>query len=111
MTEKRIFPNTALQNMYFADDGRDVVLHFSNTFDGRDFGEIHCKGVLELAYNSNGFLNYADGTDSLFPLFVRDVLLQETHRGYVLRIEAGLVIHIACVKVRLEQALEYNARL
>ncbi|UOP05513.1 hypothetical protein [Conchiformibius kuhniae] len=108
MIEKKIFHNTALRDIRFAREGRDLVLFFDNAADGHHYGEIHCIGLLEFAYQSLGFIHYADDGDSLFPLFVRDVLVQDTAHGYTLRIEAGLVLQVSCLNVRLEQALEFD---
>lgn len=108
MTDEKIFQNTALQDIRFAHQGRDLVLFFDSAESGRFYGEIHCEGLLEFAFQSLGFIHYPDDGESLFPLFVRDVLVQPTHQGYTLRIEAGLVIQISCLNIRLEQDLPFD---
>ncbi|QMT34325.1 hypothetical protein LNQ82_07860 [Conchiformibius steedae DSM 2580] len=108
MTDEKIFQNTALQDIRFAHQGRDLILFFDNTENGRYYGEIHCEGLLEFTFQSLGFIHYPDDGDSLFPLFVRDVLVQPTHQGYTLRIEAGLVIQISCLNMRVEQDLAFD---
>lgn len=100
MTNKHVFQKTTLKHIEFTQNGRDILLHFTDPQHGGNIGKLRCVGILEFYYLSNGFLNYADDQDSLFPLFVSEVVISPHRNGYELRIDAGLVIHIVSTQIQ-----------
>lgn len=103
MKKSNIFKNVGLYEIIFSDNGRTIMLSFTDTFKGHYFGYIKCSNILSFKLDINGFVDYENKEDSLFPLFIPEIELYQYQSYSEIMIDVGIVIQISAQIIDYEQ--------
>lgn len=101
MNKEIIFKNSSLYKIEFINQGRDLVLFFTDTYIGTDLGCIYCLGIEQFIIKINKFIDYTDDNDSLFPLFIPEIYQMTTDEFYELIIDVGIFIKIKARNLKI----------
>lgn len=99
MNELSIFKNTGLYEIKFLNEGRDIALYFTDTSLGYEYGHILCLGVKSFIFNYNNFIDYSDDTDTLFPLFIPEIIINNYEKYDEITIDVGVYLKISAYKI------------
>ena len=99
MNELSIFKNTGLYEIKFLNEGRDIALYFTDTSLGYEYGHILCLGVKSFIFNYNNFIDYSDDTDTLFPLFIPEIIINNYEKYDEITIDVGVYLKISACKI------------
>lgn len=99
MNKSFIFKNTGLYKIKFLNDGRDIALYFTDTLLGYEYGHILCLGIKFFIFNINDFIDYSDNADTLFPLFIPEIILNKYENYDEITIDVGIYLKISACKI------------
>ena len=99
MNETFIFKNTGLYEIKFLNEGRDIILYFTDTLVGCEYGHILCLGIKSFVFDSNDFIDYSDNDDSLFPLFIPEITMNNYEEHDEITINVGIYLKISACKI------------
>lgn len=99
MNKSSIFKNTGLYEIKFLNEGRDIALYFTDTSLGHEYGHILCLGIQSFIFNSNDFIDYSDDTDTLFPLFIPEIVINNYETHDEITIDVGIYLKISAHKI------------
>ena len=103
MNKISLFKNTGLYNIAMSNNGRDIILYFTDTIIGKNYGYIICKDILSFSLNINNFIDYSDNEDSLFPIFIPEVILNQNDSYKEITIDVGVFIRITSNKILIQE--------
>lgn len=93
-----IFQNTGLYQIDFINDGRDLRLNFTNTYDGAVYGSVICRGLLKFTLETNGQVDL-NPHGELFPLFVPELIVRKSANYVEVKIDASVKLTIASLDI------------
>lgn len=93
-----IFQNTGLYQIDFINDGRDLRLNFTNTYDGAAYGSVICCGLLKFTLETNGQVDL-NPHGELFPLFVPELIVRKSANYVEVKIDASVNLTIVSLDI------------